>query len=117
MDAITCCCPTCGQPLHSQLQWNEGARTFIANGVSVRFTKGQSEVFGAVWRTQKRIMSLERLAQIAWAERINGGPENLSTISVQLAHIRRRMAPTGYTISGKRGGNRDGWRIVPLEIA
>jgi len=111
------CCPTCGAELADQVSYDSENRTFIANGASVRFSPGQAEVFNAIWRARQRggITSMERLAEVAWADRMDGGPGSYNTVSVQLVHIRSRLAATGYTITRNIGRPKEGYRLTKAE--
>lgn len=115
MDAISpACCPTCGAALREQFAWDEERRIFLGNGVAVQFTSRQADIVGTLWRTRNTggLPDLKTFAERAFAGDPDGGPESSTYISVQLAHIRKKLEPTGFTVTKSAGRPRRGFRLV-----
>jgi hypothetical protein len=120
MDAIACKCPTCGAPVpNDAFNFDEETRTFVANGVAVRFTEMETWIIAELWRSRRRggFRSLEALANATYANDPDGGPDNAYwIISANLGRIRKKLAATGYTIpNGNNGRPRRGFQIIKSE--
>ena len=108
------CCPTCGEKLRPQFKWDLDRRVFLGNGQAVRFTKTQSKLIDAIWRKQGGVQTIDQFMSLVYGDQIDGGPLNCSVISVHLANIRRKLKPTGYTITWNEGRPRQGFRIIKI---
>lgn len=107
------CCPTCGAPLVDQYSFDYERGVFIVDGKSVRFTPAQARLINAIWKYRHRggIPNLERFAQIAYADLVDGGPDTLNVISIHLSHIRHKLARVGYTVTQNKGRPKSGFRL------
>lgn len=110
------CCPICGGQLADEAKWDPVTRTFSANGLAVKLTVRESTVFNPIWEARHRggVHGRIRLAELAYADDHDGGPESIEAISVCMAHIRKKMAVTGYTITKSAGTAFHAYRIVPI---
>jgi len=109
-----CHCPTCGAPLADAIRWEAETRTFRANGVAARFTKSEAKIFDAIWSYKRNggIPDLSKLAQIVYSDDIDGGPEYLSSLSVLIMRIRKKLKGTGFNIPFNRSRPKLGFVIV-----
>lgn len=110
-------CPICGTPIPKGLEaWDLEQRTFVSNGVAVRFGRIRFKVFDALWKTRNKggVQSRERLALMVYGDDPDGGPLYLTALSQAMRGIRLQLKPTGYTITENRGNMhyRPGYRLV-----
>lgn len=119
MDAKSACCPTCGAPLaHDAFNFDEETRTFVANGVAVRFSECESWVVGVLWNARRRggFDGLEPLTDAVYSNDPDGGPESGSnTVSVMLWRIRKKLELAGYTVPRRYGNPKPRFQIVKAE--
>jgi hypothetical protein len=110
------CCPICGGALKDEASWDAMTGTFSANGLAVKLTPRQASIFNPIWESRNRggIVGQVRLAELAFANEVNGGPESLNVLSVYMAHIRKKIAVTGYTITKSYGTAFHAYRIIRI---
>jgi hypothetical protein len=109
------CCPTCGAKVQDQFEWSPEERAFTTPQGRVRFTPMHATIFDVIWKAGKSgIQDRERFTSAVYGGRSDGGVDGLNTLSVHLIKMRKRMAPTGFTITTNMGVPRQGWRLVKL---
>lgn len=100
-------CPCCGHIVTAEegLRWNELTRTLCGLGYVVALRPMQGKIFDKLWRSwpSGRMISKEEMMDHVYADDINGGPESPNIVSVQIADLRKRIAPFGISIHGRHG--------------
>lgn len=111
-------CPCCRQPLppDGKTNWDVGTRTFIGNGVAVRFTDKEAQIVDALWRRRNRPFNNKReMADTVYADDPDGGPEDADNLmSVFVCRIRPKLAAVGWGITKNQGRPKRGIALVPL---
>lgn len=114
------CCPTCGVRLkRDHAVWSRKAQTFSANGRTVILTFREAALFDVLWSSRHKggIGDRDKLFDKMFEGEINGGPLSSNVKSVYMARVRKRIAPTGYTITRSYGQARRAYRLVEIKDA
>jgi len=111
------CCPICGGALSEEATWDPNTRTFAANGNAVRLTRREATILNPIWLARHRggVVGRERLADLAFADEIDGGPLTYEALSVCLAKLRAKLAVTGVTITRGYGTSASPFQLVNIK--
>lgn len=106
MKTLTNACPCCGRQIDeaADMQWDAESGTFTYQGKALRLSRIRSLIFDALWRARgRRIISHQQMMEHVYADDPNGGPESTNIISVQVNHLKKKLAPFGLTVTGFKG--------------
>lgn len=100
-------CPCCGHIISAdaELRWNENTRILSGLGKSVMLRPMQGKIFTKLWNAWPtgRMIDLYEMMNHVYADHRDGGVDSVNIISVQLTDLRKRIAPFGISIHGRRG--------------
>lgn len=75
----------------------------------VWLTRNQQKIFNVLARAYPRRLSTDALIDALYADDPNGGPLTvLQVVRVQIMHMRKKLAPYGWTIPNNKSGNGQG---------
>lgn len=107
-------CPCCGHPISigADLRWHPQSRTLSGHGLVLMLSPQRTIIFDVLWRAYPtgRLIEREELMDAVYAGDFNGGPESDKSLSVQLVHLRKALAPFNLGIK-----SRTGCRLVILD--
>lgn len=105
---MTCLCPTCG---HETIQ-----RAPIEGLTSAPLGRVERRIVEALARAYPGHISSDRLIDIIYGDKADGGPDNPRVIiSVTMIRLRRKLPAFGWTIPKARSGpGTEGYHLEPI---
>lgn len=107
---MTATCPTCGGPIKAGPGIDLDLNVAIVNGTALRLTPREAEVIAVLIEDQPGPVSTERLTAKIYG---SGEWPTADPLSVFIAHLRRKLRGTGYSIQTVWGF---GWRLLGEHI-
>ena len=96
-------CHCCGHPVPP-----EGVKAILA--------PRQLRMFEIVERAGQAGISGSDIMSMLYADDPEGGPASVNIVAVTATHIRKKLAPFGLTLRGRKGrGKGTHYKILPLE--
>lgn len=105
-------CPCCGGLIGQAATIDEVRKAVTAPALRI--------IFDSLSRNVGQAVPRNRIADLLWGGRSDGGPETgYRNLAVQVSQLRRKIEPFGWTINRSLGGsgNHSSWRLIPTEAS